>query len=108
MSLVSGQNGLFGPSTKGVRQNLGFLNHPSTCPGASEFTKTPLPGRPSPDFPIIIFTQFLPLAEKSKNWVNRRIRRLTPGRYTSGIQGVNCLVTGINYRLKILVDWMKI
>ena len=70
-----------GPSTKDVRQNLELLNHPSAspCPGASEFPKPPpLPGRPRPDFPTIIFTQLLTLAEKSKSWVNRRIRRSTP------------------------------
>ena len=51
-----------------------FQTTASPCPGASEFPKPPLPGRPRPDFPNIIFTQL----EKSKNWVNRRIRRLTP------------------------------
>ena len=49
---------LKGPSTKDVRQNLGFSNHPtSPCPGVSEFPKPPpLPGRPRPDFSI--FTHF--------------------------------------------------
>ena len=55
------------PSTKDVRQNLGFSNHP--CPGASEFSKT-TPLRTSASgfsnyyfytlfFPTIIFTHFL-------------------------------------------------
>ena len=52
-----------GPSTKDVRQNLGFSNHPpppSPCPGVSEFPKPPpLPGRPRPDFSIFTHYQFL-------------------------------------------------
>ena len=41
-----------GPSTKDVRQNLGFSNHPpSPCPGVSEFPKPP----PSPDVRVQIF-----------------------------------------------------
>ena len=51
-----------GPSTKDVRQNLGFSNHPrpSPCPGVSEFPKPPpLPGRPRPDFSILHIFQFL-------------------------------------------------
>ena len=47
---------LKGPSTKDVRQNLGFSNHPPplvrVCPN---FQNHPLPGRPRPDFSIAIF-----------------------------------------------------
>ena len=61
-----------GPSTKDVRQNLGFSNHhPSPCPGVSEFPKPPpLPGRPRPDFSInytfFKFYTFLFLLIKTK------------------------------------------
>ena len=47
-----------GPSTKDVRQNLGFSNHPPPLPlsGCVRISKTtPLPGRPRPDFSIFIF-----------------------------------------------------
>ena len=44
-----------GPSTKDVRQNLGFSNHPLHLSGCVRISKTtPLPGRP--DFSI--FTHF--------------------------------------------------
>ena len=44
-----------GPSTKDVRQNLGFSNHPLPLSGCVRISKTtPLPGRP--DFSI--FTHF--------------------------------------------------
>ena len=73
------QNGLWGPSTKDVRQNLGFL-------------KPPLPGRPRPDFPTIIFTQLLSLAEKIKKLGQQENKTFNPGRYTNEIQWVNCLL----------------
>ena len=52
-----------GPSTKDVRQNLGFSNHPPplvwVCPNFQNHTP---PGRPRPDFSIFthfsIFTYF--------------------------------------------------
>ena len=48
------------PSTKDVRQNLGFSNHPlplvRACPN---FQNHPLPGRPRPDFSILPIFQFL-------------------------------------------------
>ena len=46
-----------GPSTKDVRQNLGFSNHPLPLSGRVRISKTtPLPERPRPEFSI--FTHF--------------------------------------------------
>ena len=48
-----------GPSTKDVRQNLGFSNHPPplvrVCPN---FQNHPLPGRPRPQSGFFNFTHF--------------------------------------------------
>ena len=93
---------------KGRPPKSRILNHPSPCPGASEFLKSPLPGRPRPDFPTFIFIQLLSLAEKIKKLGQQEDKTFNPGRYTNEIQWVNCLFTGTNYRLTILVDWVKI
>ena len=63
-----GQKGLWGPSTKDVRQKSRIFK-PLTSPcspfGCVRISQTTPAGRPCPDFPTIIFTQLLPSAEKS-------------------------------------------
>ena len=56
------------------------------------FSNHPLPGRPRPDFPTIIFTQLLSLAEKIKKLGQQENKTFNPGRYTNEIQWVNCLL----------------